>query len=492
MMKKYISITIVFITLAFMTGCDDVLEENPTGFISPEQFYNTEKDALIAVTGQYARLTDDDLYGRDLEMMTIVGDPSVTPNRVISNPTARYDYTSTFGDISDIWRNFYILIGDANKAIGRLEASDLSQDVKDQFIGEALFLRAYSYYTLQQLFGDVPLWVGEITDNAAEIAALPRTPVAEVRAQIIADLLIAENSLPPSYDRGYDKQRATKWAAKSLLAKTYLYQEDWAKAEAAAADVINNSDHALLNEYKDVFTEENEFSEEIIFTLDFQIEIKITSRGRRYGIRTRDELRENRESWMSGFGFNTVRQSFVNTYDPADERLEGLVFDKNLAGDQLNMIYMQKHQRTNDIQDKDGINFIIFRLADILLVHAEAANQNNNMTGAEISLNKVRFRANVPDITGLSKDGLRDAIRQERLWELVGENHGKLDRMRWRTLVVDVQAVYLSAIAAGEPAGPVEMARIMGVNIADKHLLLPIPDAEFQKNPTLGEQNTGW
>ncbi|MEP1792001.1 hypothetical protein, partial [Reichenbachiella sp.] len=136
--NKLIRLVVLMIVMTAVS-CDDLLEENPKDFISPENFYQTEADALTAVAGMYARWSSGDLFGRDLEMITMHGDPAVSPNRVITLAQSRYDYTSTFGDFADIWESLYRIIGDANKAVGRLEVSELAQEDKDQFIGEALF-----------------------------------------------------------------------------------------------------------------------------------------------------------------------------------------------------------------------------------------------------------------------------------------------------------------------------------------------------------------
>ncbi|TRX49680.1 RagB/SusD family nutrient uptake outer membrane protein [Fulvivirga sp. M361] len=495
-MKRLYSIKvaagIITIVMGTLMGCDDALEENPEGFISPENFYQTEADALTAVTGLYARWSSGDLFGRDLEMITMHGDPAVTPNRVITIPQSRYDYTPTFGDFADIWESLYRIIGDANKAIGRLEESQLDQEAKDQFIGEALFHRALAYYYLSALYGGAPLWTVELTDNADEIANLPRATAPAIRAQVITDLTRAADLLPDNYSGNFDKVRATRWAAKSLLAKTYLYEEDWENAAREADDVITESGHSLLPDYGDVFTEENEYSNEIIFTVDFQQEVVTTSRGFRYAPRSRDEDPANRENWMNGFGHYVMRQSFIDTYDPADSRLDAIIQDTNNAGEALRFIYLKKMQRTANPLDKQGVNMILFRFADMLLVHAEAANEDDDLAGALTSINRVRQRAGLPDLSGLDKDQLRQAIYQERSWELVGENHTKMDLARWGLLISEIKALPAKAEAAGEPNGPQAMAQIQADNISDKHLLLPVPQAEFEKNPNLGQQNPGW
>ncbi|MEP1777883.1 RagB/SusD family nutrient uptake outer membrane protein [Reichenbachiella sp.] len=489
--NKLIRLVVLMIVMTAVS-CDDLLEENPKDFISPENFYQTEADALTAVAGMYARWSSGDLFGRDLEMITMHGDPAVSPNRVITLAQSRYDYTSTFGDFADIWESLYRIIGDANKAVGRLEVSELAQEDKDQFIGEALFNRSLAYYYLSSLFGDVPLWTEELTNNADEIASLSRTAVSEVRAQIIADLIRAAGLLPESYDDNFDKVRATRWAAKALLAKTYLYQQEWSNAAQQAADIIADSNHDLLSNYANVFTEANEYSNEIIFTVDFQQELVTTSKGQRYAPRKKDEKKANREDWMTGFGHYVVRQSFIDTYDPADDRLNAVIQDTNNNGDNLNFTYLRKMQRTANSTDKQGLNMVLFRFADILLVHAEAANEDNDQAGALTSINRVRQRAGLADLSGLDQVQLRLAIRQERAWELIGENQTKLDLMRWGTLVAEIKALPAKVAAAGEKKGLVDMAQIQADNIADKHLLLPVPQAEFEKNPSLGQQNPDW
>ena len=475
-----------------LVSCDSLLEESPTSFISPEKFYNTEADAFTAIAGIYGTLSGYNLFSRDLEMMTAHGDPAVSSNRRLEYAASRYAETANFGDIANIWKHFYIMIGDANKAAAKIKKGNLEQDKKDQYYGEALFLRAIAYYYLTALFGDVPLWVDELTNNSDEIASLSRTDVTKVREQIIKDLTEAYNLLPDSYDGDFDKVRATKWAAKSLMAKTYLYMKKWTDAADAAKDVMDNSNHILLDDYSDIFTMYNEYNDEIIFTLDYKEELNGTGRGLRWGVRSGNESAANREDWMTGYAHYVLRQSFINTYDTSDDRLRAIIFDKNLKGNQLNFVYLGKNQRTEDRLHKEGINFILLRLADIILVHAEATNEAGDQQAALKSLNMVRHRAKIADRTSSDQNELREMIRLERRQELIGENQSKIDLMRWGTLVEEVKALPEKSAAAGEHSNLQTVAALQAEGISSKNLLFPIPEAEFSKNPSLGSQNPGW
>ena len=170
------------------------------------------------------------------------------------------------------WKEFYLLIRNANSAISNISTAEaLTAEEKNQLIGELYVLRAMAYYDLTRFYGDVPFFTDELGTD--ELSVLPRTPMSEIRTRMKEDLSLAKSYLPDAYSGG-DLGRMTKWAAAALKAKFHLFDKEWSSCLAECVDIINNSPHTLMDDFADVYaydktTLDNEVKNEHILWVDF-------------------------------------------------------------------------------------------------------------------------------------------------------------------------------------------------------------------------------
>jgi hypothetical protein len=489
---------IAFIFLWTMTACDGLLDEAPKDVIDPERFYQSETDGVAAITGIYRHLLSPNAFGVQMDILFGVNHDIFGPTRVLGagQQFLAYRWDANTERFRVIWRELYQAINDANLALERIELSDIQQSAKDDIIGEVLFLRAFVYYYMVAMFGDVPLITEASTgDNFKELGQQGRNPKAAIYQQIIADCERAEELLPST--RSTQKARATKWAAKALKMKTYLWLKDWGGAKAAAQDIIDNSHHKLLEDFEAIFDANNEFNEEIIFQLDYIKDQVSTNRAARFSPRGQDDkIPKNKRPpvFSLGFGFFNMYKSFSNLYAENDKRRSMSVFDELEDGTKLRYTYLPKNWRLNDPRANTGLNYKFYRTADIYLNLAEAENELNGPTDIALNaINAVRERAGLEGLSNsLSQQQLREAIRLERALELAGEGtHRKLDLLRWGTLGEALNN-RLNAEKKAPSAKKTNNIKILNltVNNFQEHFnLCPIPTSEIILNPNLTQNN---
>lgn len=499
--NKLISIVIILL----LTACNEMLIEKPRDIMDPAQFFNTDDELIGAVNGIYSRgvtyianvnsWSDGTMaFGYNSHWGTDIARP--TGGREPNFPQHVYTFSpSEDGGMRGSWVTFYRTIADANMVISRAEenSDNFSSDVYDQSVGQAKFLRAFFYYILTNYWGDVPMWLDEL--NITEVTELPRTPVAEIYNQMVTDLTDAASKLPSSWE-GANKGRVSKWAAMMLLTKVYMLQGDWNNAKATVGNIINDSPHTLMPQYGDIFGKENEYNNEIIWEVDAIQDLYPSIRVARYVPRPMDEpsfgsTEENYD--FNGFALLTSTDEFIASFDPEDHRipyynLNGVYDDPDGDGVydnwvQFNYRYVEKNIDHGSPRANSGLNSIIYRLADAYLMYAEAENELNGPTAdAYAKINAIRNRAfgNDPEkrLSGLTKEEFRNAIMDERKWELAFEFHRRWDLKRWGKLGEAVQS-----IAETNPRG--------AENFRPYHYLFPIPFQEIDLNPAL-TQNPGY
>ncbi len=294
-------------------------------------------------------------------------------------------------------------------------------------------------------------------------------------AQIIADLTDAQN-LPASYS-GNNIGRATCGAAKALLAKVYLTRKDWTNAQAKLLEVINGPyGYGLFSNYADVFNKSTKNGKEHIFSVQF-----LSNSGAN---NSRDRIMTD---VFSGFSSKVppdlpADSSLYKSYAKTDTR-RAVTFFSTLPNPATGLPYKFKYLGLRKFVDttqlltpvESGINFPVLRYADVLLMYAEAVNeQGGPTTAAYQAINQVRERAKLPDLTaGLSQNDFRDSVYRERRWEFVQEGQRWFDLVRQGLLVESVKKI------AAKSA------------ISEKNNLFPIPQAEINVNPKI-TQNPGW
>lgn len=479
----------VLLTMITLSCGEGLLEEVPYDFISPEQFYNNETDALAAVNAVYDVLQSgrgvwvDELYGRTL--YTIQWSPTVAQ---FGYPQfMQWNFQIDDGMIRSVWMGSYRGINRANAVISRVPEIDMDQNLKARIVHEAKFLRAFYYFLLVSHFGDVPNIEEETLGlTGPAYTATNEGTEAEIWQLIERDLTEAEGVLPVTYSNS-DKGRATKGAAMALLAKTYLQQRKWQQAADKSMEVIQSGTYDLFDDFTDNFRLQTENGLEHIFSVQYASGV---GEGSMTGAFTGRSGHVN-PGWSSVVG----EPEFFDTFNSDDERIEGTFLTQFVNNEGVTIRYNREggantFNRPNwrkmnlcqcSLSAEDWPhNYNVIRFADVLLMHSEAVAMGANSTqNAYYGINRVRERAGLQPISGISGQELITAILWERFWELALEGTGLLDL--WRQNVLDDQAL-IDQFVNPQGRGNIQLPR---------HYKFPIPLAEIDLNQNL-VQNPGY
>lgn len=320
-----------------------------------------------------------------------------------------------------LWGQPYKCIYAANALLIGLEKSDkVSPGAKKQLSGEALFARAFCYFYLANLFGDVP-YTTQI--DYGKNRTLPRSSRGFVYEQIAKDLKEAGEKLSEAYINNEpsndNRIRPNKWAATALLARISLYMEKWTDAEAQAGAVIANTDqYNLEDSLNEVFLIR---SREAIWQLKPNTPGINTWEGRTLILSAAPTSGESNSSWLS--------RQVMNAFEPGDLRRLCWV-DSIIGPDKTVYHYASKYKIKNG--DTPSEYSMVLRLAEQYLIRAEARLKQGDLAGAGEDLNKIRKRAGLPEIKADATDSLLAAILKERQLELFTEwGHRWLDLKRY-------------------------------------------------------------
>ncbi len=492
-MKKHIVRLLSTATLSLLAAAcsPDFLEVKPQGEINAENYFQTADHAVWATNAVYNQLRTWDIIAFPLIAMTdIVSDDAVKGSFPADAERLTAFENFTYGpsfpeEIRIAWRGYFRGVFRANAAIEGIANVQMNEQMKNRLIGECKFLRAHYYFYLVRWYGDLPLITRPLVES--EYYTQPRVPKAQIYDLIIQDLKDAIEVLPEkSQYAAADMGRATKGAARGILAKAYLTIGDFVNAEKYALEVINSNQYALFPQYNRIFLPEGENSSESVF------EIQATALQESYaGATAWNMIQGVRGTPNLGWGFNMPSDDLIAAYEPGDPRRDatilyvGEVLPDGSAvvqpnPDILNARYNQKAWTPNHpgLQDNGPSNIRILRYADVLLIAAEALNENGKPEQALVYLNLVRDRARgnrpmtvLPRRTTTDRTQLRQFIWQERRAELAMEQH------RWFDLVRTGQAAAKLA-PAGFKTG--------------KHELFPIPQSEIDLTGGIMAQNPGY
>ncbi|WP_417444146.1 RagB/SusD family nutrient uptake outer membrane protein [Joostella sp.] len=503
-------------------SCESFLEEDPKALIAPETFYESESDVRQAVVGLYSILKNNSIYGQlGLDLFYDNGADILEPNRAadIIEPIGNYSLNEAIADVSaqkmsvsDTWRDLYRVIYNANIIINRVDGNDaIAADAQLEIIGEVRFIRALCYWHIVNLWGDAPFYTEDL--ELEEIRILDRTDEDLIIATVLTDLQFAQKYLKSTYSEE-QRGRASKWAAAIVEAKVYMQEQQWQSALDKCLEIINESPHRLLSNYADVFDPKNEYNDEIIWSLDFAKDIRgqfeegtlgadgsyptVFGNGNwrpsMFAPRLRDEPKNSSErsalenalsergEAFNGTGLQVASKDFAEKFPENDLRRSINIVD-NYLGFELNFPYMGKVWNL-DVDDSPRFNHsdnrLIFRLADVYLMAAECENEINGPGNAYQYINEVRERAfettAEAELSGLSQQQFREAIYDERKWELAGECMRRYDLIRWGILLDVVQNLEYRFWNPDK-------------NIKPWHVKLPIPLQELQTNPNLLESD---
>ncbi|GGF21887.1 RagB/SusD family nutrient uptake outer membrane protein [Hymenobacter cavernae] len=491
-------------TLLATTGCDkDLLDKVSPNRPSTEQFWKTQDDAVRAMVAAYSRqqiFTNYSLYwhfattGRTDESFTNTPDTGLNQYLVFRQVNTS-DQRSQY-----MWNDMYSIVFRCNQVLTNVPNIQMDEDLKKRTLAEALFLRSLVYYDLGLLFGNIPL-VLTVFDANTRVMQVTQE---EVYAQVIKDLTAAKPDLPLTYDDA-NKGRATRGAAAALMGKVYMQmrQPQWAQASAQFAEVINSNVYSLVPNYSDNFTEANENNSESVYEVQF-------SGVNQNNTQDQPGSTEGNERAQffgpPGIGYTDVEVRpwlFSEFYDKTttggvDPRRDvtmfsavgtPIVYGKPFGAGGLNInpnrLLWRKYQndRTRTFENLfSGINIRLIRYADVLLMQAEALNEQNQVPAAVALINQVRNRANLVPLVAASfnQATLRTQLRHERITELAGEGIRWSDLVRYKLFET--------------PEGLNELkARDADFNnfIYPKNALLPIPQTDIDVDRTL-KQNPGF
>jgi starch-binding outer membrane protein, SusD/RagB family len=493
-MKTTLKISILLLPFLFITsGCEEFLQKDPQGELTQEEFPVSQSDALLATNAVYSTIREWGYHSGGYPILDIMSDDAnkgSNPNDQLPTvgPYDKFSHTTTQDGLDRWWSTLYEGIKRANVVITKVPPIQMDTVLRNRYVAEAKFLRGLYYFDLVRAWGGVPM----ITSLNPPLK-VERSTKEEIYDLIVSDLLYAAKNLVERSAQGNEETgRVTRGAAKSLLAKVYLFQGDFVNAEKYALEVINSDEYELEAFFADANSKLGEHGVESIFEVG-AMEVEGSS-GDQYA-----NTQGVRGSPNRGWGFNRPSLDLRNSFEPGDPRLDATIIDlgETLDGvlilgdgttpdetlDAFNNVievecYNQKvwYPGTNTITQW-GHNRRLIRYADVLLIAAEALNENNKPAEALLYLNQVRERARggnisiLPDITETNKNALRDIILNERRHELAMEGHRFWDLIRTGK--------------ASSVLGPLGF-------VTGKHELLPIPQNEIDIAQGTLTQNPNW
>ncbi|MEH6306949.1 RagB/SusD family nutrient uptake outer membrane protein [Olivibacter sp. CPCC 100613] len=416
-MKTPFYIVIVAFMISSLSACNDFLDKEPISQITPDEYFNSETNANSAVIGMYRSMLNSFSFGQSIIIVPEfsaghVSHASVYPeyeNFRTNNIQVNNPWTN------NMWQATYATINAANNIITRvpeMPESTISPEKKQQFVGEAKFVRALNYFFLVRAFGAIPLKTTATTEE--ENIAIPRSPVDQVYQQIITDLQDA-STLPDNYgDDATSKGRATSFAAKALLAKVQLYDGqitgDYSQAASLSQEIINSQRFVLISDFASIWTTEN--TQESIFELQFDNQ----------ATNPLASVSNDNPSMLFYARGNTVYEK----YTAEDKRRDFTV--KSGSRDRF---YIGKFPKASPPTQ----NLPVIRIAEIYLIHAEAQARTDGMISdaAYNSYKAVQGRAGLtsaPINSFGSVENFIIAVQEEKERELMFEGEAWFDFCR--------------------------------------------------------------
>lgn len=443
-----------------MTSCgDSFFDLEPASSVTIDKVYKTASDYNVAVIGCYAKLQSQvNFYTECCEYRS--------DNLSLGAPTAgtqdRYDidhFTEkpSNGILSSYWANFNNNVYRCNLLLDQIDGANFAENLKKQYKGEAMFIRALNYFNMYRIWGGVPATKHVV--SAVEALKVARYSDEQMFDLIAGDLkeIVDNNYLPETYSSA-DMGRATSGAAKALLGKVYLTFHKWTEAKDILSQLIGK--YQLVSPIAQVFNVDNKNNNEIIFAVHFNKEIE--GEGHSYWYNLTNASDDTNQT-----------SSLLNTFPTGDARKDLITYvqvEKNVR--LMNKFYDTKSPTFKTV----GNDQILLRYADVLLMYAEALNEiQYDASEGSLALkylNAVRQRAGISNLTVKqlpTQEKFRKGILVERQREFPYEGQ------RWFDLV---RMGFAKSVMAEN-----------GVEIKDYQLLFPIPQQEIEK---VGDKSILW
>lgn len=457
-MKKIL--VLASLATLLMTPCgDSFFDLEPASSVTIDKVYKTASDYNVAVIGCYAKLQSQvNFYTECCEYRS--------DNLSLGAPTAgtqdRYDidhFTEkpSNGILSSYWANFNNNVYRCNLLLDQIDGANFAENLKKQYKGEAMFIRALNYFNMYRIWGGVPATKHVV--SAAEALKVARYSDEQMFDLIAGDLkeIVDNNYLPETYSSA-DMGRATSGAAKALLGKVYLTFHKWTEAKDILSQLIGK--YQLVSPIAQVFNVDNKNNNEIIFAVHFNKEIE--GEGHSYWYNLTNASDDTNQT-----------SSLLNTFPTGDARKDLITYvqvEKNVR--LMNKFYDTKSPTFKTV----GNDQILLRYADVLLMYAEALNEiQYDASEGSLALkylNAVRQRAGISNLTAKqlpTQEKFRKGILVERQREFPYEGQ------RWFDLV---RMGFAKSVMAEN-----------GVEIKDYQLLFPIPQQEIEK---VGDKSILW
>lgn len=476
-------------------GCHKYLVEKDSSNFIKSSYFASPSQAQTFVNGIYNQLhmfQNGDAYGEaPFITLELYAGHATSLGQSVNNNNVIFERSDAVNPgYEDIWQNSYNGIANANLALANIPKVSMDSLTRKSLLGEVYFLRAFFYYNLVRLYGDVPLITNAVTVSSPDLYPV-RTPYTQVYALIISDLQAAESAGLPETDQ---TGRVSLGAVRTLLASVYLttagYPQqvtaNYALAAAEAQKVL--PDYTLFTQYLFLHDNPHKNLGELIFQDQYKVGFATNAIP---NLTVPFQLPVG--NYGGGLGAMIPTNQFVNSYEPGDLRTQERQFYFStypnftdttktvIFGEHCLYKYFQLESALGNGQSDE--NWTYLRLPEAMLIYAEASNEVNGPTpGAYLQVNKIRERALLPDLTGLTKDQFRIAIWKERYHELAYENKAYFDIQRTHMIYDVVNNIFGDAFST-----PNEQ----GVVIKHQYLLWPVPQREINTNKKL-TQNTGW
>lgn len=404
---------LVIVTMLFIISCKkSVTVPPPTDFVVSETIFQTDGTAIGAVTGIYSEMMNNRNSSTQFTAsgITIYAGfcadelQHTQPNFSSRSEFINNQLNATIPEIATLfWDRAYKYIYYANACLEGLEKSTtLSPDIKNKLKGECYFIRAFCYFYLVNLFGDVPLVV--VADYRVNMN-LPRESSNKVYDKIVDDLVKAEILLPEEYDLtggAAPKTRPNKKAATAMLARVFLYKKDWVNAELKSTEVIGSGNFQLKDNPETVFSSST--PEEVIWQLSPVVSTANTWEGNLL-------LPPVSPTAQPGY---ILTSTLLNSFETGDERYTSWIAPR------LTYFFPNKY-KIKTISPPAKEFYVVLRLAEQYLIRAEARAQRNNLDKAVEDINTIRDRAGLDVTSASTQEEILLAIEEERRVELFAE-----------------------------------------------------------------------
>lgn len=495
------NILVIIVPLIFVfSSCKKFLDEEPTGSLTPETQVTSPEIARAFANSGYSQLTVLDQgaggYGGNtaelMEFMTGKADGNAQTEGFRFYQLT-YDAQSFY--IDTWWQNLYLGISNCNLALQKISEIEFDEGTKSNMLAEVHTLRAFYYFYLVRMYGGVPI-VTSVVGDLSQVRPSRSTDKAIYDSVIIPDLLAAEaSSLPWNDNTGLVSMSAVK----SLLAEVYLTyagypiqagQQYYAESAKRSKEVIDNGGYTLFPEYRDMIKPANKNTGEFIWQVQFAA-----------GISNNDltaktlALYKRISVYSDEFGGLVPTKQFVESYPAGDKRAKERQFyytwypgnpaaypEGDPRRDSVNLggyyLYKWFDEQAVTGTAKSDLNYTIYRLADVMLMYAEAINRANGApdAAAESYVNAIRARATLSPVSGLSQDAFEKEVWTQRYLELAYEGKTWFDMLRTRKVRNDITKAFDDFVGH---------KTVWGKTLTEGQLLFPIPLREINNNTNL-------